>query len=1018
MKEKRMRELMRSADDSQLRYIAGCKASEDAEKERIFRRVRNAQRITKAPPITESAPIPMEKHTGHFEWLHGAGSVIAACLVVVVTVGMIVAVKQAKPPISPGTPVTEQAACKVPVYTPFGNILDAELLFRYPTETTRNAQQQMRENGNPDAVLMEERTLTKEQQQALAEVFRVYGWREQANNSAPESTVTDDCIEMHLYRTPERNSDDVTAYFQFDGEGQHLVRVDENGETKWYDLDKDIIRCLRSIIMNQQPTEYQPPERRFADVMSRITYVSDDTGERLLGSMTPGQGAAISTLLNNATLYEWNTLRDPNPMHGRYIRMELMEPLKPDETPAQQTYGRMTFWLDTGCLTYEITDTFHGSEEDVIVSGSDHRYQYYWVDESAFMEKAEKLFRESVYPGCPVGDLMEVELSADPEPKGVNATTWKGQLSAYLNTLEWKEIICPVDEEIKYNYKQLELVYVRDDKKYSLTFYPEQNFMEWTEEHEKYTLVDTDDTQIHVVSHYFSMPEEVWMNIAYIQEGGTPDALKGMKYGAPFGEISEGKIYFMTEDSAPQYFSVSKIGGPQNLPVCLNHLQYEEADFTEGMMAGGKCLNMFINDADTGRSRMLEVWSSGDIIAYSYDADGTEHKQWVKTSEDVYERIMQELNEPDQRFDLPYKTRAAIKQHLPEVLAQMFPVIPKSTLPFMETLENNVLYNKTDPLTEQQKTKLLQILIQIDFAEQREADSDAIPDDHVIVIGIGAPAGVEGSENAKGFLYLCKESHMLRWNPAPLGTQRNLEYPLSEEQYKQAESLLSNSQQPFMNLLLSSYLITFKNYDNVSISEHFSVPLHEENVRYTADLFQVQELFDELSWQEITPVEFHDHIVGYIEVDLGNGLLLIGTELNEDGNCLINYQNQSEVLYYYAAKEQIQRLLEILSKGNTISSGDDAAKESEQIVQNAKAFLQNNCADILDTINWSLTDSGKTVKLPDSYQEVTQLEWKPGSERIGSFWQVTFHTSQDGLLGPVIVYLTDDGTVIGLGERE
>ena len=98
---------------------------------------------------------------------------------------------------------------------------------------------------------------------------------------------------------------------------------------------------------------------------------------------------------------------------------------------------------------------------------------------------------------------------------------------------------------------------------------------------------------------------------------------------------------------------------------------------------------------------MLEVWSSGDMIAYSYDAAGTEHKQWVKTSEDVYERIMQELNEPDQRFDLPYKTRAAIKQHLPEVFAQMFPVIPKSTLPFMETLENNVLYNKTDPLTEQ-----------------------------------------------------------------------------------------------------------------------------------------------------------------------------------------------------------------------------------------------------------------------------------------------------------------------------
>ena len=112
--------------------------------------------------------------------------------------------------------------------------------------------------------------------------------------------------------------------------------------------------------------------------------------------------------------------------------------LIPNMAPEAKLYGRMTFWLDTGCLMYESANSFHESEETILLSGFSHTYQYYWVDEGAFMEKAKKLIREGIYPGCPVGDLTDAELSVSPEPED-SGTAWEPQLSAYLNSLEWTE---------------------------------------------------------------------------------------------------------------------------------------------------------------------------------------------------------------------------------------------------------------------------------------------------------------------------------------------------------------------------------------------------------------------------------------------------------------------------------------------------------------------------------------------------------------------------------------------------
>ena len=421
--------------------------------------------------------------------------------------------------------------------------------------------------------------------------------------------------------------------------------------------------------------------------------------------------------------------------------------------------------------------------------------------------------------------------------------------------------------------------------------------MEWTEEHEKYTFVDTDNTETHVVSHYFSMPPEVWADVqAILQESGTPSALKGEKTGAPFGDLYGSQFYFWTENNAMQYFS---IGSPtmgseeQNALIeYLSRLSYEEADFQEGMMAGGKYLDIFINKA--GDVRMLECWMSGDVIEYRCNADGTVHKHWIKVKDDVYTNVLAFLGRPLEYYPMDCTTQANIKNHLPEVFAAMFPKNP----------------------------------------------------------------------------------------------------------------------QPFMNLLLSSWMPECTVTNSWETGKRFSVTLPEDGQKFTFDCFQMQELFEDFAWQEVN-VPVQKWTAGYAEIQLNQKeTLRIGTAPNDTfGHYLIRYQNGTEEAnYFYADESFISHFVQILSGTSPICEHDDAAKE--------KAFLQNNCADILDTIDWSLTASGKIVKLPDSYQEVAQLEWKPGSERIGSFWQVTFHTSQDALLGPVIVYLTDDGTVIGLGERE
>ncbi len=510
MKSSTIRNLLHTADDEALRRIACHPASDAAARERIRRRLTAQITDPEQERFAEQEHyhVPTERRIDRFR---GIAVGVAACMVLGLTTGALLSLRH-HTPLQPGTELIE---CRVPIYTPFGDITQTQPIFQYSDASTQAMQAQIRENIAPDAILQLERTIPTECVQALGEVFRVYGWRDMVNDQNPDDTITDDCIVMHLCENPENHSGEyLTAYFQMDDTlDTNYVRVDANGETRWFPLDAEIIRCLRSAVIDLQTPVYQPPERAFTEVMSRIMGVTDENGNRLATMQEPGEWAALSTLLNRSTLYEWNTLRELDPCHGRALKVQLM---------TSNGTESLTFYLDTGCLQYQITHTMDDSQWDVLAYGSDTRYSYYWVDEGAFMEAAEKLLRNRIYPGCPM-ELSSAVLTDVPET--VTAPDFQEQLSTVFERIEWKETACPYAADVQADHLGWELDYTDADTNvngaHSIRFYPDSQVIEWTEEHHPYTFVSADGMESRIVSHYFAVPPEVWEQL-YALFGTAP----------------------------------------------------------------------------------------------------------------------------------------------------------------------------------------------------------------------------------------------------------------------------------------------------------------------------------------------------------------------------------------------------------------------------------------------------------------------------------------------------------------
>ena len=87
---------------------------------------------------------------------------------------------------------------------------------------------------------------------------------------------------------------------------------------------------------------------------------------------------------------------------------------------------------------------------------------------------------------------------------------------------------------------------------------------------------------------------------------------------------------------------------------------------------------------------------------------------------------------------------------------------------------------------------------------------------------------------------------------------------------------------------------------------------------------------------------------------------------------------------------------------------------AEEIAAAARGYLIANSAAMIETVtNWDSPEITQIPALPEHYVSVTDAY-----DPEGMFWQVVFTTTQDALLGPQIVYLDQDGVVVGLGIRE
>ncbi|MBQ4466548.1 MAG: hypothetical protein II916_11435, partial [Oscillospiraceae bacterium] len=424
---------------------------------------------------------------------------LAACAMLAVTGLGIWQISRARPLINPAAQLSDAPESRE-VYTPFGDLTVTRPYMTYPDDTTRGAEEQLREQVDAEATLRLQRWLTEAETQALEAVFENYGWCEQAEPEAVCGNI--ECITMELHLEPERfDTKYLTATFQVDPAlEEHYVMVQTNAGTKWYALDEELIRCLQEIVVFQNTdVEYAPPERAFSDVFMRIRGIGSSDGTPI--PCTDGQQAALSDLLNANTLYEYNTLRSADPAHGESLTVHLQT------DDGEET---LVFWLDTDCLMYEAHQVSHEEGENGTADASVPSRRYYWVNEDTFMLTVKHLLIDGIYPTCPMGELDGEEFSVDGVPL---SDAQAASLREILTTNEWRAIECPVNSEFKAETESLCITTSRGE----LHCDPEHGYMEWREEREGYgvfTPVSPAEpdawNESHMLCYPVPMPPELW----------------------------------------------------------------------------------------------------------------------------------------------------------------------------------------------------------------------------------------------------------------------------------------------------------------------------------------------------------------------------------------------------------------------------------------------------------------------------------------------------------------------------
>ena len=102
----------------------------------------------------------------------------------------------------------------------------------------------------------------------------------------------------------------------------------------------------------------------------------------------------------------------------------------------------------------------------------------------------------------------------------------------------------------------------------------------------------------------------------------------------------------------------------------------------------------------------------------------------------------------------------------------------------------------------------------------------------------------------------------------------------------------------------------------------------------------------------------------------------------------------------------------------TASFAETSASENahSDIIRICQKFLQNNETDeTLASIIDMDTPDVQEMKEPPSENIYAALAEEPGT---GPYYAVTFSTTEDSLLGPIILYVNQEKEVFGIGYRE
>ncbi|MCR4646435.1 MAG: hypothetical protein K5695_13680 [Oscillospiraceae bacterium] len=261
-------------------------------------------------------------------------------------------------------------------------------------------------------------------------------------------------------------------------------------------------------------------------------------------------------------------------------------------------------------------------------------------------------------------------------------------------------------------------------------------------------------------------------------------------------------------------------------------------------------------------------------------------------------------------------------------------------------------------------------------------------------------------EDAHGsyLLYFYPNWHVIEWWEDITLMER---FKLSSDDWQDIEGILDGKQvgQPFMSLMLSSAYTTFTCHNAWENGKRFGVELPEDGTSFTADLFRLQELFDEKEW--ITAdIPNYNWRPGYITMHVGEGDLFIGTTpIDNNGNYVLLWKSHSgSMQYYYADETFITRLVQILAETQQEIQPASSPEET-RAADAARRFLDQTAPEI--SAGWDCRNVSIVMQLPSHL--LTVADEIPDD---ASYYLVEFYSSADpSTIGKVFV--SYDGVVLG-----